>query len=213
MEELFMDHSKFLLRKGPHSYKSLIPLLVFLLAGCATSPSLQMSKQDFEKVDSTEGVIVGSVLVEIQESVDESSDSWLKGRKTENFEYQFEVEDLYQNDLVLAGLQDPKRYTVKVVPGQEKAFVAKLPVGQYFFYSIRQLGFSNRLDHIRTLFSVTAGQTTYVGRLVIIYPYRLSLSADFTVQVDDTQEKTVGALKAEFSDQLANVRKGLMTRH
>ena len=99
------------------------------------------------------------------------------------------------------------------MPGQEKAFVAKLPVGQYFFYSIRQLGFSNRLDHIRTLFSVTAGQTTYVGRLVIIYPYRLSLSADFTVQVDDTQEKTVGALKAEFSDQLANVRKGLMTRH
>src|SRR5215510_1980129 len=64
---------------------------MFVLAGCATTPSLDISDRPIEPPGQDIGIVIGSVLVQTDQ---DPPDSWLNkliGRKAEGFDYDFEI--------------------------------------------------------------------------------------------------------------------------
>src|SRR5262245_24251216 len=95
-----------------------------LLAGCAATPSLDVSDRPIEPPGQDIGIVIGSVLVQTDQ---DPPDSWLNkliGRKAEGFDYDFEI-------LRAVGPAGPppageERYELEVKPAVERIFVARL---------------------------------------------------------------------------------------
>ena len=154
-------------------------LTLVLLAGCVTSAKMPATKVG--QLKPNEGRVIGSVLITVPENKDSSSLAWLKGRKAENFSYTLSI--------AAAGFLYPnpfgKTYEVIAKVGQEEIFVMKLPAGDYQFKEMRQRGFSNLTSYLGRKFTVTAGTTTYVGRLIVAFPERMASGTSFSGMVDD----------------------------
>ena len=65
-------------------------------------------------------------------------------------------------------------------------------------------------SHIGQRFTVTAGVTSYAGRLVIVFPERLMGGTRFERHVDDVQDQTIASLKETYGDAFTNVVKSLI---
>jgi hypothetical protein len=162
------------------------------LAGCST-PSLDMSGGRIEPAGPDGGVVIGSVLVQADQ---EAPDSWfnrLFGRKAAGFTYDFEILRVDAND--------PKgthpyldRYELDAKPGEERIFVARLPVGNYLFKAFRHEGLSAMGGELGLHFSVEPDATGYIGRLLLEIPRRVTMGTSYTYHVQDAWEATLAAV-------------------
>lgn len=177
---------------------SLLLLTLVLLAGCATSAKMPAKK--VEQLKPNEGRVIGSVLLTVPAQKDPSSWAWLQGRKAESFSYGLFIQtpSLLPNPFA-------KTYEVVAKVGKEEPFVMKLPAGEYEFKEMKQRGFSNLTSPIGRRFTVTAGVTTYAGRLVIAFPERMAAGTAFAVRVDNVQDQTIASLKETYGDVFTNV--------
>lgn len=175
------------------------------LAGC-TTPSLDMSDGRIEPAGPDDGVVIGSVLVQTEQ---EPPDSWfnrLLGRKAAGFVYEFEIVRIDTNDST--GAHPHKaRYELEARPGEERIFLAHLPVGSYVFKSFRHEGLSAMGGELGVTFSVAPNTTHYVGRLLLDVPRRVSLGVPYTYTVQDASVTTLAAVRArhpEIGQQTVN---------
>jgi len=145
------------------------------------------------------GVVIGSVLVQAEQ---ESPNSWfsrLFGRKAAGFTYDFEI--------VRVGMNDPKganpyadRYELDAKPGEERIFVARLPVGDYLIKAFHHEGLSAMGGDLGLIFSVAPDATRYIGRLVLDVPRRVTVGASFTYTVQDAHKSTFAAVHKQHPD-------------
>jgi len=180
--------------------RGFVVCLVALLAlsGC-TTPSLDMSGGRIEPAGPDGGVVIGSVLVQAEE---EPPDSWfnrLFGRKAAGFVYDF--------DIVRIDAHDPEgahpyadRYALDAKPGEERIFVARLPVGTYLFRAFRHEGLSAMGGELGLIFSVAPDVTRYIGRLFLEVPRRVTIGVPFTYTVQDARDATLAAVHKQYSD-------------
>jgi len=177
-----------------------------LLVGCATS--MQAPVKDVAPLKTNEGRVVGSVLINVPLTKDTSSWAWLKGRKAESFKYRFGIEPAgaFPNPF----FRTSRIYTIDAGVGQEEVFVTNLPTGPYKFNKVTQKGGSYLHGYIDRTFNVTAGQTTYIGRLVLEFPERLESFRPFRIRVEDMQEEALQSTKAKTGIVLTNLVKGLI---
>ena len=134
----------------------------FLLAGCVPmNASLLTTKEELKNIKESEGVIIGSVLINVREGSKENESSW--GEKASEANY-------------LLSMHQPKTellktyYGIIVTPGEEKTFIKNLPVGDYVIHRIAKRGLN---ASPKVYLSVKANKTTYVGKLVITLPDRI----------------------------------------
>lgn len=172
--------------------------LTLALAGCA-SPSLDMTEGRIEPAGVDGGIVIGSVLVKAEQ---EPPDSWFNrmlGRKAAGFVYEFEIIRTHMNDVIGA---DPynDRYVLNAKPGEERIFVARLPVGRYVFKSFRHEGLSAMGGDLGLTFSVGPETTSYVGRLLLDVPRRVSLGVPYTYLVEDARAGTLEAVRKQHHD-------------
>lgn len=172
--------------------------LALALAGC-TSPSLDMTAGEIQPAGVDGGIVIGSVLVQAEE---EPPDSWFNrmlGRKAAGFVYEFEIIRNHMNDVVGT---DPynDRYVLNAKPGEERIFVARLPVGRYVFKSFRHEGLSAMGGELGLTFTVAPETTFYLGRLLVDVPRRVSLGVPYTYLVEDAREATLEAVRRQHHD-------------
>jgi hypothetical protein len=168
-------------------------MLVF--AGCATTPSLDMSDRPIEPPGQDIGIVIGSVLVQTDQ---EPPDSWfdkLFGRKAEGFDYDFEI--LRAIDPSRLQPPDEERYELEVKPAVERIFVARLPFGRYVINSFRYKGISVLAGELGLNFVVAPRTTLYIGRLILEVPRRVTLGTPYKVEVQNAREATIGALQTQ----------------
>jgi hypothetical protein len=190
------------LKKAHWLLLSALPLVV----GCATS--MQAPVKEVDVLKTNEGRVVGSVLINVPLTKDESSWAWLKGSKAEKYSYRFDIEpaDAFHNPF----FRTSRIYTIEAGVGQEEVFVTNLPTGPYRFNRLTQKGGSFFYGDIDRTFNVSAGQTTYIGRLIVEFPERLEEFRRFVIRVEDLQEEALQAAKAKTGIVLTNVVNALI---
>ncbi len=147
------------------------------------------------------GIIIGSIIVNVAEP-DPRSSALRGGRKLEKVTWGLVISK--SKGVTLSNRQ------IKVKTGDEKHFLEELRGGSYRFVRLVAQGFANFYFPLHIRFDVTPKVTTYVGRLEVTVPYRLT-EGPATVRVADSQEQTLEALKGDNAQFLTDVRKGLMS--
>ena len=178
-----------------------------LLTGCAAMAPMVMTDAPMdmrEPLGSSEGLVVGSILVSLRDINDpsesdssliarakrteargigthpslDSTPSWLSGQAktdTQKFLVRFE-----ERRGVYWGSAEPdpsaKQFALIVAPSEERNFILRLPAGSYRFLSMTLQNSDQKLKTVLGLaFEVTPVRATYIGRLVIAMPIRLRL--------------------------------------
>ena len=171
---------------------------MLVLAGC-TTPSLDMSGGRIELAGPDGGVVIGSVLVQAEQEPPNSWFNRLFGRKAAGFTYDFEIVRVDTIDSKGAGPY-ADRYELDVIPGEERIFVARLPVGDYLIKSFRYEGLSVIGGDLGLIFSVAPDATRYVGRLVLDVPRRVTIGTPYTYTVEDSRDAAFAVLHKEHPD-------------
>ncbi|WP_455371088.1 hypothetical protein [Petrachloros mirabilis] len=167
--------------------------LVLSGSGCA-APSLDMSDRRIPPPGPDGGVVIGSVLVQAEQELPDSWFTRLFGRNAGSFVYEFEI---VRTGMGIANKSDPykDRYVLDVQPGEERFFVAHLPVSRYVFKSFHHKGLSAMGGEVGLTFSVAPGTTVYIGRLLLEVPGRVTLGTSFTYRVENAREATLVAVR------------------
>ena len=182
-----------------------------LLTGCAAtwtrSTPLVCSQQALSQCRQDEGIVFGSVLVQPQDSQ----------TPTNHFSYTVFVRTARAKSI---------RYHFTALPNQETPFMIKFPAGDYSISSIRwDLPLSPDEKLMRHLaisdietkgrvelaadFRVVAGQTNYIGELVVTVPRRTINGSRYTMDAREARPAAMEALRNEYG--LSEIRSDLMT--
>ncbi len=166
--------------------------LVMLLAACATPD--QTPADELRELGPNEGIVIGSVLIEIEKPED---DSWRAGTKIgEHNWYLVITEDRGDQSiaqLIVTGLipfAAPKSFRIVARLGEPVLFLRKLSAGEYHFDGISQdTGSRSPLYvNLHLPFMVHPGQATYVGRIIINLPARIWFNIQASIRVVDERE-------------------------
>lgn len=182
----------------------LTALALFLLSGCA---SMTSSKEELQSLGENEGIVVGSVLLTAAKGdAEESGWAFLKGRKAGELEYSVLISETGFNPL-------KTNYSVPATPGKEEMFVKKLPAGSYNMNELRPSGLlapQLRLT-LAINFNVRPRQTSYIGKLVVNFPDRITVGSAVRVEILDAQVETIEKLRGEHPSVVSNTVRELAT--
>jgi hypothetical protein len=182
----------------------LTALALFLLSGCA---SMTSSKEELQSLRENEGIVIGSVLLTAAKGdTEESGWAFLRGRKAGELEYSVSISETGFNPLKTT-------YSVPAIPGKEEVFIKKLPVGSYNMNELKPSGLlapQLRLS-LDIHFSVKPRQTSYIGKLVVSFPDRITAGSPVRVEIMDAQVETVERLRGEHPSIVPNTVKELAT--
>jgi hypothetical protein len=185
-------------------------LLCGLLTACAAT--MQSTPVEVAGVAPNEGIVVGSVLIDTEETPkDESALAFLGGQKTSRLTYAASIEradrgpirEFFQQDeYILGGIK----------PNEERVFVKTLPAGDYRIYSIEATNFLVQLQYEPSVFfAVESGGKSYIGKFIFQLPDRVRGGSGARFRVDNDQDRTLAALEKEYAQSLTGVTRSLMT--
>ena len=189
-----------------HIGTRLVALVVFLLSGCA---SMNSSKEELQGIETNEGIVVGSVLLTVaQGDANESGWAFLKGRKASELEYSVAISESEFNPF-------KPTYTLPATPGKEALFVKKLPAGSYKMSSIGPTGFlapTGLSFPLNLRFEVKPQTISYIGKLVVTLPDRISGGRRFEFAIQDAQKETIDKLRNDHPTIVPNAVRNLAGR-
>ena len=204
-----------------HPILPLFLSILLLLSGCGgTTRSVRATPSDLRGLPPGEGVAVGSVAIHAGPKGDNTTSllSGLKGKKWSVIVTNAKETETVMGRMALAAMESSGTGQLEVVEGEEMPFVMILPAGDHLFLSMSRSTLSGTRWSVplQVPFRVSPGKTTYVGRLVIEMPAKmdtflgLPTGVRYKALVDDAQDETIGALRKEYGDLLANVERDLM---
>jgi hypothetical protein len=172
-----------------------------MLSGCAPMVS---SKDELQSVGENEGVVFGSFVINVEKG-QESESGWafLKGQKAGDATYSVMISEQGFNPL-------SPNYIIRATPEKEETFIRKLPAGAYQIKKIQKEGFTNLELNVRVNFTVAPKQTTYLGKLTVLFPDRIRVGSPVRMNVTDAQRESTELLKNEHENSLSNAVKALM---
>ena len=175
--------------------------LVLVALGCRTS--LDMSARDVARLRADEGIVVGSVLVVTEHAAGAAPMARSSGGPgAEAGSYSL---------LARRGeFQGDDGHAITVLPGEERAFVARLPEGDYTFYEVKQT-FTRLRAEIDARFTVREGRTTYIGRLELWLPERMQEGMPSGVRCVDAKERDLELLGPEVRALVGDPETRLVT--
>ncbi len=142
--------------------------VALLMCGCATPyPLIVDPSQAPRYLGLDEGIVFGSVRVEITPG----------GERLAGFKYGLigcvrkPVDGFIS--LVMSSACDEK-WELVVSPGEERTFVVRLPTGNHDVGGLRPSYYSRGEFDIDATYRVTSSEVTYIGRLVLVLPERLT---------------------------------------
>ena len=183
-------------------------IALILMAGCA---SMVSTKKELQNLSENEGVVIGSVLIDVMEG---NESGW--GTKAGETDWWVFIQEA-GNKLFAT------THRIRAKPGNEEFFIKKLPAGSYNVFQAQPAGLSvqnlfqpnpnlrNLYLRLGVNFEVKPRQTSYIGKLAVKFPYRIALGSHVRVDILDAQDETIEKLRAEHSSVLENTVKDLAT--
>lgn len=184
-----------------------------MFSGCA---SMVSSKEELQKVGENEGVVFGSFVINVEKSQgNETGRAFLKGLKASDTTYaviisEYEFLGNRFSDQFRANPLKPN-YVIRATPEKEEIFIKKLPAGTYRIENIRREGFGTLEFDLEVYFTVAPKQTTYIGKVTVQFPDRITRGSPVRTNVADAQRETTELLKNEHGKSLSNVVNALVT--
>jgi len=185
----------------------LLPLLFFILTGCATP--LTANKSALNSISEAEGIIIGSFKIELPGELIAPDHFW----RVSLADTEWDLTIRKREDTVLKRMALSRDHSLSAIAGGEEVYFAtKLPQGKYTIVSLTKDGFTSFRAALRINFEVKPGETTFIGNLLLTLPTTVNQYnyTNFLVDILDAQEKTVSYLKEKEGFELGEVVKGLM---
>jgi hypothetical protein len=192
--------------------------VALLMCGCTTSHPLNADPSQVRDLGRDEGIVFGSLLVEIATDVEKSESFWQKvldgrpGPQATDFSYRLTMPGPRPEiDLSLSR----EEWELLVSPGEEHTFVARLPSGLQYVGGLQAVYKSfwqtsqGEYDIVAS-FRVTSGEVTYIGRLVLVLPERLSDYSKAHVRVEDGLAAAQAELGDDYGERFESPRVELM---
>ena len=187
-------------------YRLIVFVLFMAVVGCA--PSLNTLNKDLTEIKPDEGLVIGSLQIRLTDEYgDKASKYWIS---IDNSKWYFTVNNI-GTDKVTKFFKQGEFKLSTIAGGEETPFVAKLPSGTYRFEDVHKNGFSAWRGYAGKYFYVEAGQTTYIGRLVIVmpkYPGGYGFGIDYLVE--NALSETLPKLRARYSNIEGDIKTDLM---
>lgn len=180
-------------------------IILVTLAGCA-APSLKMPNEKLLKIGRQDGIVAGSVQIEIEEYT---------GRKL----FKYKIDNKKCSLTIVRQRSDTDQNTkgnvkyeiTALAGGEEVPFVAVLPAGRYSFKNVEIKIFGDPIrGNILASFDVIPGKKTYVGKLYITLPEYGRYHIRMRSEIKDTQESTLSKIESEYPKLKDNISKHLM---
>ncbi len=176
--------------------------VALLMSGCTISHPLNMDPSQVHDLGLYEGIVFGSLRVDIAFSEGEGR-GILEGRRAAGFSYHLTMQEPRPYiDLRVF----PKEWELLVSPGEERTFVARLPAGYNYVGGLRPKPFFSGEFDILASFRVTSGEVTYIGRLVLVLPERLNTSSKAHVRVEYGLATAQAALGGDYGERFESPR-------
>jgi hypothetical protein len=191
--------------------------IFLVLEGCA-SENLRMLPEDTLKMDSHEGIVIGSIVVKVEDLL--KGESVGSCKPLGNLKWWITVSPNKNLDSIIFS---SSKYGISAISdGQEVEFVSKLPAGRYYFHNVTQDGWvagEAPKFPMKVAFDVLEGEITYVGRLILTLPhyipnskYLMHFFSKLSVKIEDAQEETVNSLAMVFKLTDKKVSKDIMAQ-
>lgn len=190
----------------PKIFYILILFLLFMIfGGCA--PVLITSNEDLLEKKPDEGLVIGSFQVRLTNPYgDEVSGWWIT---SQNPAWYFTVNNI-ENDRVIDFILPNQFQLSAIAGGEETIFVAKLREGEY---RIDELNKDENIvweENNGKYFNVNAGQTTYIGRLVVVIPRYPGAAIRPDYAVESALFDVLPKLRSKYSNLGGNIKTELM---
>lgn len=163
-------------------YKHAWTAVVIALTVAACAKSFDMSNERLTPLPTEQGIVIGSVVVK---TVDDTSKSGDAGNMTFQFDI---VQSLPGNP---EGGPNAERYRLEVKGGEERVFVSRLREGRYLLKSFAQERIVGVGGDLGLVFDSRAGEISYIGRLVVEVPHRVSRGNEYRFIVENARESTL----------------------
>jgi hypothetical protein len=171
--------------------KLITTLLIAGIVGCAAP--IQSTPSEARRIAAGEGVVVGAFYVVTAKATEDQKKNagiW-KPQVSENMTFAFKFFD----DKDVSGKLWSGGFEQKVKPNKVEYFVKKLPAGSYTFTN---MDFPGSYLPFSEKFTVTPGQTHYIGQFNLVLPVNLLPNTQFAKSRVNAIEEARKAIAADF---------------
>ena len=182
--------------------------VALIMCGCATSHPLIADPSQTHDLGPAEGIVFGSVRVEIAPGGERL------GPRAADFNYDLTgCADAWVQPLSIKGLLGwrcvEQRWELAVSPGEERTFVVRLPTGYHAVGGLRALPtwrfLGGEFDIVGS-YRTTSGEVTYIGRLVLVLPERLTAFSEAALRVENGLATAQAALGRGYGERFESPR-------
>ena len=181
--------------------------VALLMCGCATSRPLIADPSQTHDLGPGESIVFGSVRVEIGPGAKRF------GQRAAGFKYGLTgCADVWvqpESKRGLFGWRCLEPWELAVSPGEERTFVVRLATGYHDVGGLRALPtwrFSGGEFNIVGSYRTTPGEVTYIGRLVLVLPERLTGFSEAAVRVENGLATAQAALGGGYGERFESPR-------
>ncbi len=181
--------------------------VALLMSGCTTSHPLIVDPSQAHDLGYDEGIVFGSVRVEIALGGERL------GRRAAGFNYGLtgctHTVDVLSIEWLLSAEPCAEKWELAVSPGEERTFVVRLPTGSHGIGELRAIptwSFSGGEFDIQASYRATSGEVTYIGRLVLVLPERLTAFSEAHVRVENGFATAQAALGGGYGERFESPR-------
>ena len=186
-------------------YRFIVLVLIPIVAGCA--PALKTVNEDLLEKKPDEGLVMGSLQIKLWDPYGDKASKWWVS--IENKKWHFVVNNI-ETDAVTKFFKQGEFALTTIAGGEETPFLAKLPAGKYRFEGVYKNGFTAWRGYAGKCFYVEAGQTTYIGRLVVVMPKYPGNWFGVEYRVESALSETLPKLHTKYSNIKGNIQTKLM---
>ena len=181
--------------------------VALLMCGCATSRSLIADPSQTHDLGPGESIVFGSVRVEI------APGGKRFGQRAAGFKYGLtgcaDTSVRPESIKGLLGWSCVEPWELAVSPGEERTFVVRLATGYHDVGGLRAKRtwrFSGGEFDIVASYWTTSGEVTYIGRLVLVLPERLTAFSEAALRVENGLATTQAALGRGYGERFESPR-------
>ena len=168
--------------------KAVATFIVAIVCGLtACTRSLDMSHERITEPGTQWGIVIGSALVQLQKP---SSGPSATGRDLSDEPFEFEVVQTQPGD---PDGESPyaERYRLDAKTGEERIFISRLRSGQYLIRNFHKSGMMGIGGELNLAFASMAGETRYIGRVLVEIPQRVSKGKGYRFTIENARERTL----------------------
>lgn len=158
------------------------------LASCAAA--FDMSGEHIDPPGPEWGVVIGSVLVQLDTG---TAGMKASGHDAAGGSYVFDMVQIQPAD---PRGEDPyaQRYNLEAKAGEERLFISRVRPGRYLIRNFREERVAGVAGDLDLIFTAEPGEVSYIGRVVVDIPRRVTSGKAYRFSVDNVREATLARL-------------------